>query len=207
MKRLRRIIFNGLTMLSLLLCVSTMAMWVRSYWVTDGFIRRAFDDERNSTIWTQDVLGTGRGFASLTRIVQSGRRNDGAYRRWAGGAKPLSHHVESPIYPAMHLRSPDPSFLGFKFYRSWNRQSPSYIWQFVVPLWSMLVVSALLPAARTIRWHVRERRPLIGQCPSCGYDLRATPDRCPECGMVLGKQASIANSTIVGAGSKQHYST
>jgi hypothetical protein len=54
-----------------------------------------------------------------------------------------------------------------------------------VPLWLVVVLTAIAPARRLKRRYGRlDRRRARGFCPRCGYDLRATPDRCPECGAV-----------------------
>jgi hypothetical protein len=55
----------------------------------------------------------------------------------------------------------------------------------VIPWWFIVTLTALLPAATLakapliIRHHRRRQRNL---CTHCGYDLRSSTDRCPECG-------------------------
>jgi predicted amidophosphoribosyltransferase len=48
-----------------------------------------------------------------------------------------------------------------------------------VPHWLAVAVMSVLPVL-AIGARRRRRDPSI--CATCGYDLRATPQRCPECG-------------------------
>jgi len=59
----------------------------------------------------------------------------------------------------------------------------SYRFRYVViPHWVFVTLFAIPPLLRFRAWRRQRRRAIAGTRAKCGYDLRATPERCPECG-------------------------
>lgn len=50
------------------------------------------------------------------------------------------------------------------------------------PLWALMILAGTLPATWLALMWRRKVRTRQGRCGTCGYDLRASADRCPECG-------------------------
>ena len=77
---------------------------------------------------------------------------------------------------------PGPAF-GFNQFHKRNG-SPTY--ELVLPLWAVVLILLPAPAWQAALMLNRRQRWRKGFCAHCGYDLRASPDRCPECGRPPG---------------------
>jgi len=67
--------------------------------------------------------------------------------------------------------------------------SSSAVW---APYWFWVLVFAVMPARMLHRWTRARRRRRRGLCESCGYDLRGSMGRCPECGETILKNTGEA---------------
>jgi hypothetical protein len=66
------------------------------------------------------------------------------------------------------------------------------VYMITFPYYLFALTAALLPAIETWKWWKRRRRVRLGRCLCCGYDLRASKDRCPECGTVIPAKSGAA---------------
>jgi hypothetical protein len=178
----KRRLFNALAGLSLVLCVATVLLWVRSYWVGEMFRLGVSRNGADVVFWRLKIV-TGRG--GIQAWFGRGTTNY-SNPTMLGNLR----HFPMPLrYPFdAYINPPPRTLIGFQAFHS-SSQSERYF-GVTAPMWFWLAVF-LPPPLLAIRANRRERRARrLGHCDQCGYDLRATPDRCPECGSLPAKPNS-----------------
>jgi hypothetical protein len=195
MKRLRQIIFNSVTVLSLLLCLGTVGLWVRSYSVLDDVKYETSPCTPPQHLWAA-FASDGRihlfwnDFNSPGLLVYRRNGLNGemellpAQFGWTSEHTPIANHTQWSLWPSRNEWG-ELIVLGFRF--ECIRASKATLRNVTVPFYSIAIATGLLPSARWMRRRRREGRRLKGRCSTCGYDLCATPTRCPECGKAPGK--------------------
>ena len=191
MKRLWRRMIALLAGVSLSLCLATAALWVRTYFVSDTWLYSDLSPSPSRQVGY--AIATYRGecgfecyfsydnrslrhFASVPDNFLPDPKEPGLLGFYADGWPGQKSGGLGPEWwedsqGNVHATPP-----AFKIVSSRNRN-------LFVPLWFLTLTFAIAPAIAFWRWR-RGRRIGAGFCEKCGYDLRATHERCPECGTV-----------------------
>ena len=74
---------------------------------------------------------------------------------------------------------------GFLLRALYPKATPDFArkgWTVGLPFWFLAILLAVAPAIKLRLAFARRKSRRAGLCPTCGYDLRASQGRCPECG-------------------------
>ncbi len=168
---MRRRLFTILSAVWLVLCVSTCALWVRGYgyhdrvhWVSSTGRRGAESSRGRLLLWRQRA---------------DGWTYDAQRPGWSVGHTPSESLGNGP--PGLPMKW---EFAGVSVRRDYAMET-YFLYVGVPYCWVAAVL--LIPIALVSYRRLHNRVHSTGVCPVCAYDLRATPDRCPECGTVPTK--------------------
>lgn len=195
MPAMKRRVTRAVLIVSLFLFVLLLACWASS-------IVLSFIDTRPR--WVEPYLAwrTGPTRVYVAQVTRGGLSLERRDLPWAMKTWPpvqsfyepdpdvVVQTVEGAIVLFSLGRFHDVSVLGFKkghfdayigYAGSGGTTQGTYI---AIPIWFLLPLFGFLPGRAVVR-RLRERRHArAGTCRVCGYDLRASPQRCPECGTV-----------------------
>ena len=187
----RRQLRRGALVFSCILVVFACAAWVRSAWVIDTMVYNAAlqvnaDGQfvAGRPHWRTISVELQRGALLFERGTYAYESTPTFGFTWRSHSRLVELFLCSPARPDVSV-----AMAGFTFQR-WTR-FPSWRNAAVrVPLWSMTSAGAVMPVWAAVTTLRRRRRRSEGHCANCGYDLRATPERCPECGRPAGDAAT-----------------
>jgi hypothetical protein len=107
----------------------------------------------------------------VQEVMQALPSNDAAKIGEVSGQIVLSHTYQAQALAMYELDK-----------RRWRRDAQAFAARAGGVTGATLLLAMMLLSF--VHWHTRRARARSGQCQRCGYDLRATPERCPECGAV-----------------------
>ena len=214
MRRLARILLNAATATSLVLALVAIALWVASRAGYRWSARSAPEDGRLWSVRSEARAPDRFAFFCVAPWPHAAIRDANFYPE-KGSPSGLETRVfvqvgidpsrtrdtstwDAPGLTFRSARSIVATWIGPQMRRPGLHDEPVWNVQLAVAYWLPAVAFGLPPLALLAARRLTRRCNRPGLCPACGYDLRATPERCPECGR--GVSAAIGDAAAAAGG-------
>jgi hypothetical protein len=191
-----------------LLALAAGAGWIASQWRTDIWSYRGrfnftcqLGDGRIAIMWERKVLSrirVGESYIRPDRSIDLAAFLDDRSERleWQGPSG-WTHHQQRSSFGAFEVPLLD-AHLDVR--RGWcgsqmgdPRDQAEHTFDQTrasLPLLAIALIAAVIPVA-TMLGALGRRRVPAGRCQACGYDLRESPTRCPECGRAVSVSDAV----------------
>ena len=157
---MRRCLFTPAAIISAILFLCSIVMWLHGHWVCKGIYVVGPRNYEYAAAYSSGQVGFANVGQGAPSIVPRGRR----FQFFGDHPQDLRRGLEWQHW-------------SFGFSRGSGRGFATFV--LVAPLWFVCPLLLILPIA----WWITRAAPWPpGTCQTCGYDLRASKDRCPECG-------------------------
>jgi hypothetical protein len=188
MSRLPHISWNALAVLSALLCMANTGLWLFAelYFTSLRRVAPLQMPGGRELLYQPVVIWSGEGVLQIAYQAPRIPNLPQAHRpHWE-----IASHRYDSFYDAPQFQEPLKYYRGVALgrYGIGRRGSgDTFQLRIVLPDWLLTLLAAILPVLAV--WKRRRQLKALqsGCCLACGYDMRATPSRCPECGVARGE--------------------